>query len=471
MPSHFVLALGVLLLALASGREVTAAGADWELSWSFSLDPSAVRGESREVIVRLPASGAARSLLALDAEGYELVRVLVPDLNIYLLRIRGRMSVRDAVVQLRARNHVLYAQPDHEVALREVKPNDPEFGKQWSLKNENGTADIRATQAWELGTGGANREGLEPVIAIVDGGVDVAHKDLEPNLWKNAGEIAGNGLDDDGNGFVDDVFGWNAYAGTGQIPANHHGTHVAGIAGARGNNGSQITGVNWTTRVMSVAASSGKTSVVAAGYGYVLRQKKLWLETGGAKGANVVATNSSFGVDYADCSAGEYPLWNDLYNALGEAGILSAVATANLNVDVDTTGDVPSGCGSEYLVTVTNTDEKDDRNAGAAFGLKTIHLGAPGTRIWSTLPKDKAGSFTGTSMATPHVAGAVAFLYSVASADLIKVVRGEPARGARLVKGMILDGVDKIPALEGLTVTGGRLNLAAAAQAAARFRE
>lgn len=403
----------------------------------------------------------------LAARGAEVVRVLVEDMNLYLARPVGRQSARNLVNSLNRTDSVSYAQEDHDVSLR-VAPNDEEYAKQWALKNDSGTADIRAEAAWKIVTG--VREGRDAqVVAVVDGGVDTKHPDLAGNLWKNTAEIAGNKKDDDGNGYVDDVEGWNAYKNDGSIPANKHGTHVAGIIGARGNNESFISGVNWRVKIMPVAASSTKTSVVAAGYGYVIKMKKLYLQTKGAKGANIVATNSSFGVDYADCTDGEYPVWNDLFDEMGKYGILSAAATANKGINIDDEGDVPTGCKSKYLVTVTNTDRNDKRNPDSAFGKESVQIAAPGTKIWSLLPDESSGSLTGTSMSTPHIAGAIALVQAAAPASFQRMRSAEPGKAAQIVKAILLATVDKIAELKDKTVSGGRLNLAKAVQTMAAW--
>jgi subtilisin family serine protease len=164
-----------------------------------------------------------------------------------------------------------------------------------------------------------------------------------------------------------------------------------------------------------VAASSGDTAIVLRGYNYVLEQKKAWLSSNGKKGANIVSTNSSFGVDAAKCSDAQYKVWNDIYEAMGQVGILSAAATANQAWDIDATGDVPTSCESNYIISVTNTTKEDKIYRQAGWGKTHVDLGAPGTDVYSTVPGNQGRNLTGTSMATPHVAGAVAFLHSVAS--------------------------------------------------------
>src|SRR5690606_25931214 len=211
-------------------------------------------------------------------------------------------------------------------------------------------------------------------------------------------EIPGNGIDDDNNGYIDDINGWNPKTNSGNLGSgNYHATHVGGIISAKSDNSLQVAGVNWNVKLMSINGSSGNTSTVLAAYGYVLKQKKIYIETNGERGANVVATNSSFGVDRADCTSGSYPAWNDMYEEMGKAGILSAAATANAAWDIDSTGDVPTGCNSDYMFAVTNTDRNDKINRSAGWGLKTIDIGAQGTDILSLGTNNSVRSLTGTS--------------------------------------------------------------------------
>lgn len=416
-----------------------------------------------QAIVRLKDDSRADAVIPnLKALGVEKLEPLVPALNLHLASLRAGADVRSLVNRLNRANAIAYAQPNHRVTRRSV-PNDPKFSNQWNFRNGNG-ADIRATDAWNRGTGGRDRLGHDIVVAVVDGGMDLTHRDLVANLWVNPGEIPGNGVDDDSNGFIDDLNGWNAYDSNGKIPLDNHATHVAGIVGAEGDNQQDVVGVNWKVKIMAVAGASGDEAVVARAYGYVMKQKSLWIESKGQRGANIVATNSSFGVDYADCGSAEFKVWNDLYNAMGELGILSAAATANLDINVDTAGDVPTGCASDYIISVTNTTSNDHKYNRAAYGKTHVDLGAPGTAIESTIIGHKVGSMTGTSMATPHVAGAVGLLHSLASQSFQERYREDAGAAALELKSALLTTVDPLADLKDRTVSGGRLNLFKAAQ-------
>ncbi len=422
-----------------------------------------------QVIVRFEKeTSLAQASKLLDPAFFTPKKALVPSLDIYLIALSARIDVAAAIDLLKANPHIRWAQADHVLSERSTVPNDPLFLTQWNMSQTN-DADVDAPEAWDITTGGTDRDGNDIVVAVVDGGCLLSHDDLVDNIWVNPDETPGNGIDDDNNGYIDDINGWNAYDNIGELPIANHGTHVAGIIGARGNNASMVTGVNWNVKIMFVAASSTQTSVITSGYNYIINEKTLWWSTGGVEGSNIVVTNSSFGVNYADCEAGSYPLWNDLYDAMGVIGILSACATANVTVDVDLYGDVPTGCSSNYIISVTNTTNADEKNTRAAYGDSTVDVGAPGTTIRSTTSNNSTGTLSGTSMSTPHVSGAVALMHAAADSLFRVYYMTHPDQACLALKQVLLDNVDALSGFDTLTVSGGRLNLFNAVSAMQTF--
>jgi subtilisin family serine protease len=335
--------------------------------------------------------------------------------------------------------HVEY---NYEVRVQ-LTPNDPDFGLQWGLHNVGQTggaadADIDAPEAWDQHTGDGS-----VVVAVIDTGVAYDHPDLAANIWVNPGEIPGNGIDDDGNGYIDDVHGYNFARSNGDPYDDHgHGTHVAGIIAAVGNNGVGITGVSWSARIMAVkflnASGSGSTSNAINAVLYAADM-----------GAKVM--NSSWG------GAGFSQALLDAIRTADEAGALFVAAAGNSASDNDVMANYPSNYDVANVIAVAATDHNDAKAAFSSHGATTVDLGAPGVSIYSTVPAtgnicctNPTGyqRLSGTSMATPYVAGAATLLFSRV-----------PGITHYQVRDRLLANVDPVLALATKTVTGGRLNV------------
>jgi len=408
-----------------------------------------------------------RILFDYNSFGIHKVRTISERFHIYLLGFdNGKTNNTSMIRALKNEHAVINVQNNHKLILRgvdnttEIIPNDSLFGYQWALKNTGQSggkwdADIDATDAWDITTGGLTAQGDTIVLAIIDGGSDLFHEDLD--FWKNRAEIPNNNIDDDSNGYVDDYDGWNAYDHNGDIPLHNHGVHVSGIAGAIGNNDVGISGVNWNVKILPVAGSSTSEATVVEALSYVYTVRERYDQTNGQEGAFVVADNCSFGVDLGQPE--DYPIWEAMYDSLGQLGILSVAATANRAWDIDSVGDVPTGFTTDYMISVTNTTKLDVLYGIAGYGDTTIDLGAPGSLILSLRIGNNYGNSSGTSMATPHVTGSVALMMAAADSVFMANYKNNPAEACLEIKNYILEGVDTLPTLEGKTVSGGRLNV------------
>ncbi len=363
------------------------------------------------------------------------------------------------------KNHpsVLAAQLNKRTRFRAEEPNDPLFADQWHLFNTGQSgglagADISILEAWEITTGGTTLNGDTIVIAVIDDGIALDHPELEGMLWKNKFEIEGSGMDDDGNGYIDDIYGWNTFSNSGVVSGNFlggHGTPVSGMIGAVTNNEEGIAGTNWNIQLMTIVGGDGFESNAIESYSYALTQRKIYDETNGERGAYVVATNSSWGVDRGNPA--DSPLWCSFYDTLGVHGILSVAATTNRNFNVDEVGDIPTGCNSPYLISVTATTRNDQRG-NTGYGANSIELAAPGIQVTSLRRNGGYFSTSGTSYASPLVAGVIGLMYSVPCEGFNQVLRTDPSWAAQMVRESILQGVDQLPHLQNETISGGRLN-------------
>ncbi|REJ69191.1 MAG: hypothetical protein DWQ31_05400 [Planctomycetota bacterium] len=340
---------------------------------------------------------------------------------------------------------IAYAEPDYLLTTQDIDvppPNDTNIGALWGLHNQGQTggvadADIDALEAWQNYTGTT-----QVVVASIDTGVDYTHEDLAANIWRNLAELNGTpGVDDDGNGFVDDIYGIDtANDDSDPMDDDGHGTHTSGTMGAVGNNDLGVTGVAWDVQIMALkflnSVGSGTISDAIAAIDYMTMMKTDF-------GVNIVASNNSW-------SGGSFSqALSDAIEASIDAGILFVAAAANLTADNDESPEYPSSFDLDGIISVAATTDSDDLASFSNFGKTTVDLAAPGQFIWSTVPGDSYEYISGTSMATPHVTGAVAMLMAA-----------NPDASLAEVTAAILDGVDLLPALDGKVVSGGRLNLA-----------
>jgi len=318
--------------------------------------------------------------------------------------------------------------------LLSIAPNDNRINDQWGLNSTS------AYNAWTNYTGSKN-----VVVAIIDSGVDVNHNDLKNNLWTNPGEIPGDGIDNDHNGYVDDIHGWNFVDNTNNIQDNYgHGTHVAGIIGAEGNNGLGICGINWNVSIMSLKFMDDKgvgyTSGALKAMDYILMMKNTYH-------INIVVANASWnmGTNYSSV------MYNEI-SKLNDSNIMLTVAAGNSSSNNDISLNYPSCYNLDNIISVASLGDDNINLSGYSnYGNETVDLAAPGTMILSTLPDNNYGYMSGTSMASPFVAGAVALLNAV-----------KPGISVAETKTVLFSNVDKIPELFGKVATGGKLNLEAA---------
>jgi len=341
------------------------------------------------------------------------------------VKVRPGTLVEDAVREFENDPEVEYAEPNYRVQAYAV-PGDPYYPQLW------GMAKINAPAAWDTSTGSG-----EVVIAVIDSGIDINHSDLKGNLWVNVAELNGSkGVDDDGNGYVDDLYGYNAITGGGDLTDNvGHGTHVAGTIGATGNNGVGVAGVNWNVRIMACkfldATGGGSTAEAIACLHYVADMKR--------RGVNIVATNNSWGG----------PAYSRaLQDAIdAQRDILFITAAGNDGTNSDLTPTYPANFDLPNVVAVAASTSADSLATYSQYGRRTVHLTAPGDAIYSTSPGNGYATHSGTSMAAPHVTGLAA---------LIKATH--PTADWRGIKNLLLSAGAPLPALAGKTVTGRQID-------------
>jgi subtilisin family serine protease len=413
------------------------------------------RGRYRdgELLVKFRA-GIMRTSRAVHQEtGARVVRSFSAVPNLEHVRLQEGLSVRDAVIRYMNDPNVEYAEPNY-IKHVTVLPNDAFFSQQYALPI------MSAGQAWDISTGSS-----DVVVATLDTGIDFTHPDLAQNVWTNPGETCSDGIDHDGNGFINDCRGWDfttcakfspttGACTTPKSPGNNvtdnngHGTHVAGIAGAVGNNSIGTAGVVWNVRIMALkvlnADGEGSIGDEVAAIDYAVMMK--------SRGVNIRAMNASFsGPDFSQAEL-------DAINLANSAGILLSAAAGNDGTNNDQKPNYPANFSLANVISVAATDQNDNMASFSNFGLTTVHVAAPGVHILSTIPfnlppctnvpfSSNYDYCSGTSMATPFVTGMTALLSSYYTNF-----------NASQIRGTLLRYVDVLPSLNGKIMTGGRIN-------------
>ncbi len=397
-----------------------------------------------ELLVKYKNGTASEAARSVNDQLRASVLEEFPDLGWQRVKLPENLSVDEAVNLYKNSSEIEWVQPNFYYHLLST-PNDP----QYSNSGMYGLAKINAPSAWDLTTGSA-----QVVVADIDTGLRYTHEDLAANAWTNPGEIAGNGIDDDGDGFVDDVYGWDFFYNDSNPfdDAGGHGTHTAGTIGAIGNNGKGVTGVNWNVKIMAVKiyspnGSDSTSAMLVNAYNYVRMMKN--------RGVNIRVTNNSYG----DCgeACGYDQATKDALDAMGNAGILNVFAAGNDNQNVDSfpAGGNPSpGYPARYtspsVMAVAASTSTDARASFSNYGATSIDVAAPGAGVLSTFGRSDTdyAILSGTSMATPHVAGAAALLSSY-----------NPNLSPASLKATLMNTVDVLPAWSGLVKSGGRINV------------
>lgn len=361
-------------------------------------DPGFDGDAMAEQIVRAP--GARAESLSSRGRG-----------RINLIHLNRGVSVEEAIRRAKEDPRVEYAEPDYFVYADTV-PNDPRFLEMWGLSNlgcsvctdGQQVANIDAIKAWDITTGS------DDIVAVVlDTGTDLQHQDLAANAWVNPREIAGNNIDDDGNGFIDDVDGWNFFDGNNQtfksVGEDLHGTHVAGSIGAVGNNMKGVTGVAWHVKLMSLKflggpLGKGSTANAVRGIQYAIDMRR--------SGVNVRVINASWG------GGGDSQALRDAIGAANDAGILFVCAAGNSGNNIDLIPEFPASYGVELpsVISVAAIDQNGFVPSFSNLGHGSVSLAAPGSQILSTYPGNDYRYLSGTSMSTPYVSGIAVLLWS-----------------------------------------------------------
>ena len=392
---------------------------------SASKSTSSTNYKKTELFVKFKYSSKSSYKKISQAINRQIGATVIKEYNevkgLQLVKIPANISLKNAILKYKKNSNVIYAEPNYAYAANSI-PDDTYYDYQWGL------SQINASSAWNITTGSRN-----VIIAVIDSGIDLTHTDLKANIWINPGEIPGNGIDDDHNGYIDDIYGWNFIKNNSNVTDDDgHGTHVAGIIAGDGNNSKGITGIMWSATIMPLKFLDSK------GNGYV------------DDAVSAIRYAIKMGASIISCSWGGEEYSQALKDVIDTSSALVVCAAGN--GDSGTNDDVspiyPACFTSKNIISVAATDENDELASFSDYGLNSVDVAAPGTSIFSTLPGSHYGYMQGTSMAVPYVTGL---------AGLIKSIR--PDLTALQIKYTILNNVDYISSLAGKVLTGGRINV------------
>jgi len=440
--NHSLRAVMILMSLLASVLLVAAPASTQVSKGGNPQKVEVVEGRqavANEVLVKFHASGnVAQAEQDADIDSDEEIG----GIGVRLFHSRSK-DVATLLAELKARPDVAYVEPNF-IIHADLTPNDPSFSSLWGLLNtgqviggQTGTpgADISATSAWDISTGSRAN-----VVAVVDTGIDYNHADLAANVWSAPTSftvtIGGQNIT-----CAAGTHGFNAITNTcDPLDDNNHGSHCSGTIGAVGNNGVGVAGVNWTASIMGAkflnSGGSGTTAGAINAIEFTIQAKQIF----GAN-ANVRVLSNSWG------GGGFSQALLDEINKANANNMLFVAAAGNNGSNNDSAPFYPASYNAPNVVAVAATDNRDQKASFSNFGATSVDLGAPGVNVLSTTIGNTYSFFSGTSMATPHVSGAAALVLSVCSLD------------TAALKSNLLNNVDPITALSGITVTGGRLNV------------
>lgn len=421
--------------------------ANYRLSFGPTVDKDDLGYQTTQILIKPKepeefGSGKIKNLVKKEGFGPKSVNKIVhqrepnrddPVFDWHVIEVEAGTDLEALKEKLLADPRIEAVEFNNNISLS-AKTNDTDFEELWGLHNTGQTggtsnADINAPQAWNTQMGSE-----DVVVAVIDSGVDYEHPDLADNMWTNSGEIAGNSKDDDGNGYVDDVYGYDWIdSDSDPMDDNSHGTHVAGIIGAVGNNKLGVTGVSPEVSIMALrfmdASGNGTTSGVAQAITYAADN-----------GADII--NASF------AGTSSSVLMEEAIEYASDKDVLFVAAAGNNGEDNDETPNYPASYDVSNILAVAATDSDDELASFSNYGATSVDMGAPGVSILSTVPDDDYDIMSGTSMATPHVAGAAAVLLAE-----------KPNLSLKRLINLLKNRGNKRDSLADNTATGRRLNL------------